>query len=125
MKATTVQFQEVMARLDEGDFTKDGVPKMDPLNDRLLEAGFEIMTRGERDEMIKAMDAESIDAPAEAEELLLFDSRYDPLTVPVNGKVMLSMRIGEIKAVSPEVRRVAEDAGAIFKPVNDEGKVDA
>lgn len=124
------EFAEVVATLGEDDFTKDGEPKMKPLNAALLAAGHaEMEDAGERDQWMADWEA-SLDPDQDAPDpddifpdvgeeptevtITVTRSNDNPVNVQAAGK-RCSLRVGQPATVSVEVMGVLDAANIEYE----------
>lgn len=107
MKPTPEDFAAATAAMPSSDFTKAGEPKMKPLNALLAEVGFDKISVAERDALMVA--------PLTPAKYRITNAALDPVTVTIQGKVVLKAYVGEEFEASDDTLEVLANSNIEYE----------
>ena len=105
-------FLEALATLGPDDMSEDGKPKMRPLNDALKALGGDKITADDRDALLAQIETE--DGVEGDVTICLTDASESPITITINGRHCLTMRVGETRTVPPEALNALDYSGYTY-----------
>lgn len=117
---TTAQLDDFIAAIADltvDDYTSKGAPKMDALNARLHQAGFEPISANQRDEFMDQIPDEDDPEDAASMTCRILVAPMDPVPIRMAGKLLANPHIGEEFEATEDILEILTNSSIAFEMV--------